>query len=179
MTEKPYSEKPQAEVQSKTFKHIVRVANVDIPGGKAVHFALTKIKGIGINLSDIICVVSGIKKTTKAGDLTLAEVEKLNQIVKNPFNNGIPSWMLNRRKDFDTGKDTHLLEGTLNFVTENDLKKLKKIKTLRGIRHQKGLPVRGQRTRSNFRKSKGKVVGVAKKASAAKKAAGANAPGKK
>ena len=71
--------------------------------------------------------------------------------------------MVNHRKEYESGEDKHLITGTLNFTKDNDLKRLKKIKCLRGARHQKGLPVRGQRTRSNFRKSKGKVVGVKKK----------------
>ena len=77
--------------------------------------------------------------------------------------------MINRKNDYETGEDKHLLAGTLNFVQDNDLKRLKKIKTLRGIRHQRKLPVRGQRTRSNFRKGKGKVVGVKKKGTPGKK----------
>ena len=70
---------------------------------------------------------------------------------------------MNRRRDYDTGEDKHLLIGTLQFSKDNDIKRLKKIKALRGMRHQKGLPVRGQRTKSNFRRNKGKVIGVKKK----------------
>ena len=145
------------------YKHIVRIVNVDISGEKQTRFALTKIKGIGINLPDIICSVAGVDKTKKAGNLHDAEVVKLNAVAQNPAEHNIPSWLFNRRKDYESGEDKHILTGTLNFVKDNDIKRLKKIKTLRGMRHQKGLPVRGQRTRSNFRKSKGKVVGVRKK----------------
>jgi len=155
-----------AETQTRPadFKHIVRIANVDIPGEKQIRFALTYIKGIGINLADAICNLAHIDRLTQAGMLKEAEIIKLNQIAANPLASGIPNWMANRRRDYDTGEDKHLLTGNLNFAQDNDLKRLKKIKTLIGIRHIKGLPVRGQRTRSNFRKSKGKVVGVKKKA---------------
>ncbi len=149
--------------QKPNFKHIVRVANVDIQGNKLTRIALTEIKGIGINLADIICVCAGIDKTEKAGNLTEEEVKKLNQVVDNLPAQGIPAWILNRRKDYDTGNDMHLLTGNLTFYKENDIKRMKKIKSLKGIRHGKGLPVRGQRTKSHFRKNKGKVVGVAKK----------------
>ena len=145
------------------FKHIVRVANVDLPGPKKIRFALTNIKGVGINFADAVCIVAKVKRTEPAGNLSDNEVQKLNDVVNNPKQHGIPGWMFNRKKDDETGEDKHVLTGTLNYVHENDLKRLKKIKTLRGVRHQKGLPVRGQRTRSNFRKSKGKVVGVTKK----------------
>ncbi|MBT5343143.1 30S ribosomal protein S13 [Candidatus Woesearchaeota archaeon] len=148
------------------YKHIVRIANVDVPGEKQIRFALTKIKGVGINLSDALCVLAKVKKTDKAGNMSDKEIESLNKVVSDPLSNGIPVWMSNRRKDYDTGLDKHILTGTLNFVKDNDLKRLKKTKTLRGMRHQKGLPVRGQKTRSNFRRSKGKVVGVKKKGTA-------------
>ncbi len=161
----------QPEKQNPNFKHIVRVANVDIPGTKSIRFALTSIKGIGINFADIICLTANVKRDTKTGNLSDKEIETLNAVVQNPAKFSIPAWLMNRRKDFDTGEDKHILTGPLNFTQENDLKRLKKIKTLRGIRHIRGLPVRGQRTRSNFRRSKGKVVGVRKKVEAPKKEA--------
>jgi small subunit ribosomal protein S13 len=153
----------QSEKQQDNFKHIVRIANVDVPGNKQIKVALTKIKGIGAILADVICKLTKVDRTKKAGYLTPEEVTVLNKVATTPIENGVPEWMGNRRKDYDSGEDKHLIAGTLNFTKENDLKRLKKIKCLRGARHQKGLPVRGQRTRSNFRKSKGKVVGVRKK----------------
>ena len=155
----------QPEKQQENYKHIVRIANVDVPGGKQVKVALTKIKGIGAILADTICKIAKVDRTKKAGNLTTDEVSELTKVANAPIDAGIPEWMANRRKDYDSGEDKHLITGTLNFTKENDLKRLKKIKCLRGARHQKGLPVRGQRTRSNFRKSKGKVVGVKKKGS--------------
>ncbi len=158
----------------KNFRHIVRVANVDLPGDRPIRVALTNIKGIGINFADVVCVIAGVNKGEKTGMLSETETKKLNDIVQNPGQYGIPSWFFNRRKDYDSGQDMHLLTGTIGFVIDNDLKRLKRIKTLRGVRHQRGLPVRGQRTKSHFRKNKGKVVGVAKK-----KVAPAAAEGKK
>ena len=152
--------------QKPNFKHIVRVANVDIPVDRPTRVALTKIKGIGMNFANVLCTITGVDKEEKAGNLSEEEVKKLNTVVENPAAHGIPSWFFNRRKDYDTGEDMHLITGTISFVKDNDLKRLKKIKTLRGMRHQKGLPVRGQRTKSHFRKNKGKVVGVAKKKAA-------------
>jgi small subunit ribosomal protein S13 len=146
-----------------TFKHIVRIANVDVPGGKPVRIAMKKIKGIGLNIADTLCVIAGINKQTKAGNLNEGEVKKLNETIKNINSSSLPKWMLNRRKDYESGDDKHVLTGDLVYAKDNDLKRLKKIKAYRGVRHSKGLPVRGQRTRSNFRKSKGKVVGVRKK----------------
>jgi small subunit ribosomal protein S13 len=153
------------EKQQDNFKHIVRIANVDVPGDKQIRIALTKIKGVGTTLADCICKLAGVDRTKKTGHLSDDEVSKLTKVANAPIDSGVPEWMLNRRKDYESGEDKHIITGTLNFTKENDLKRLKKIKCLRGARHQKGLPVRGQRTRSNFRKSKGKVVGVKKKGS--------------
>ena len=150
-------------VEKKDFKHIVRIANVDIPGGKSIRLSLTNIKGIGVTMADAICAISSIPRTTKAGELNEQQVARLNEVVAHLEKAGLPVWMLNRRKDYETRENKHLITGSLNFTQENDLKRLKKIKSLRGVRHIRGLPVRGQRTRSNFRRSKGKVVGVAKK----------------
>jgi len=157
------------EEQKTNFKHIVRIANVDIPGDKAIRISLTKIKGIGINFADAVCVAAKIDHSIKTGEMSDAQIDQLNEVVKEPHLHGIPQWMFNRKKDYETGNDLHLVTGTLNFVQDNDLKRLKKTKTLRGMRHQRRLPVRGQRTRSNFRKSKGKVVGVRKKGTPGKK----------
>ena len=157
----------QKEVSKQdSFKHIVRIANIDIPGKKQVRVALTKIKGVGINFASVACIMAKIDRNKTTGNLNDEEIKRLNEVVNNPAENNIPTWMFNRRHDYETGEDKHLLTGTLSYAKDNDLKRLKKIKTLRGMRHQKGLPVRGQRTRSNFRKSKGKVVGVAKKKTA-------------
>jgi small subunit ribosomal protein S13 len=157
------------EKQADNYKHIVRIANVDIPGDKPIIIGLTKIKGVGKNLAAVFCNVLKVQRTKKTGNLSEDEISKLNEAVQTPLNHEIPVWMVNRRKDYETGEDRHILTGTLNFVKDNDLKRLKKIKTHKGVRHQRGLPVRGQRTRSNFRKSKGKVVGVKKKGTPSKK----------
>ena len=86
--------------------------------------------------------------------------------MKSPLESGMPLWMVNRRRDYEDNKDKHLVTTDLMFTKDNDLKRLKKIKSYRGVRHTQGLPVRGQRTKSNFRKSKGKVMGVKRKAGA-------------
>jgi small subunit ribosomal protein S13 len=159
---------PKTVPAAPKFKHIVRIANVDVPGGKPVRVAMTNIKGIGMNFADAICIISNVNKQAKVGELSEEQVKKINDTITKITETSLPKWMLNRRRDYDTGEDKHLITGTLNFVKDNDIKRLKKIKSNRGIRHGKGLPLRGQRTRSNFRKSKGKVVGVKRKAAPGK-----------
>jgi len=162
------AEQKQAKEQNPNYKHIVRIANVDVQGEKQIRIALRKIKGIGVNFADFVCTAANVNNHIKAGNLSEEEVVRLNTAILNPAAHGVPSWAFNRKKDYESGEDMHLLTGTLNFAQDNDLKRLKKIKTLRGMRHIRGLPVRGQRTRSNFRRHKGKVVGVKKKAEPAK-----------
>lgn len=153
----PNQPKPKA-------RYIIRVANTDIDGNKPIHHALTKIKGIGKMFANAICVVAEVDPFQKAGELSDNEVAKINDIVRNPSKNNVPGWLFNRKRDPATDKDEHILTSDLDFIKANDLKQLQKIKCYRGIRHYLKLPVRGQRTRSNFRKNKGKVAGVSKKA---------------
>lgn len=136
------------------FKHIVRVLNTDLQGEKPILDALRKLHGVSFMYAHAICFITKIPKAKKAGDLSDAEVQLLEKIIKNPV--GIPTWMLNRRKDYETGKDMHLVGTELDLTKDNDIKRLKKIKSYRGIRHIQGQPSRGQRTKSNFRKNKGK-----------------------
>ena len=93
----------------------------------------------------------------------LGQANQLDEIIKEPAKFGIPSWLFNRKKDPEDNTDKHLVGSTLTFVQDNDIKMMKKMKSYKGIRHSLGLPVRGQRTRSNFRRNKGKVMGVKKK----------------
>jgi len=145
------------------FRHILRVINTDLDGNKPILQALRKIKGISFMLSNAVLVLADVNKNTKAGYLSDSDLQKVEDVLKNPSKYSIPKWMLNRRKDYETGKDVHLLASDLTYQNENDLKRLKKIKSYRGIRHMLGQPVRGQRTKSNFRKNKGKVQGVQRK----------------
>ena len=151
------------KMAEQNIKHIVRVANVDIPGNKHLRISLTKIKGVGRNFAHVLCNLSGISGEKLTGTLSESEIATLTEMLQNPANAGIPEWLFNRRRDFATGEDKHLLIGNLQFSRDNDIKRLMKIKAIRGIRHSKGLPVRGQRTKSNFRRNKGKVIGVKKK----------------
>jgi len=155
--------------EKKDFKHLVRIANADLDGNKLLGYALRNIKGIGFQFANMICIVIGINKTKKVGDLSDDEVKKLNNLIEDPSKSGAPDWMFNRRKDYEDNSNKHLLSADLTFIQDNDVKRMKKIKCFRGMRHAFGLPVRGQRTKSNFRKSKGNVMGVKRKGSPGKK----------
>ena len=151
------------EEQKQELKYFVRIANTDLDGNKPIHHALIKIKGISYMFSNAICNVAGIEKTKKAGYLSDDEANKIDEIIKEPSKFKIPSWLFNRKKDPEENLDKHLVSSTLSFTQDNDIKMMKKMKSYKGVRHSLGLPVRGQRTRSNFRRNKGKVMGVKKK----------------
>ena len=140
-------------------KYLVRVMNTDLKGDKRLNHALTQIKGIGNMFANAVCQAAEIDKHMKAGHLTEEQVAKMNDVIKNPVKYNIPDWMLNRRFDPETGENRHILTSDVAYIRSNDIKRLQKIKSYRGIRHHLGLPLRGQRTRSNFRRSKSKGKG--------------------
>ncbi len=146
---------------SREFQHIIRFAGSDIQGTLPVTYALTNVKGIGVKLANAIVEKSGINPETRMGFLSSADVEKIEDIVTNPAKYGIPSWLLNRRKDIETGKNLHLLGSDLVFQIKNDIDQMKKMRSWKGIRHSYGLKVRGQRTKTTGRE--GKAMGVKKK----------------
>ncbi|MBI2144557.1 30S ribosomal protein S13 [Candidatus Woesearchaeota archaeon] len=154
------------------FRHIVRIANTDLDGNKKVIDALRKIKGIGFSLANAICCISKVDMTKKTGNLLPEEVKKIDDTVANAASI-MPSWLLNRRKNLEDGKDKHLVGGDLSFAQESDIRLMMQIRSYKGVRHGIGAPVRGQRTRSNFRKNKGKVLGVIKKKEVAQAVAAA------
>jgi small subunit ribosomal protein S13 len=149
------------------YKHIVRIVNTDLNGSVAIVHALTKIKGVSYMLANTACNVANIEKVRKTGELEDGDIRKLDDVIRNPARYGVPSWMFNRRNDWESGEDKHLLSSELDFVRANDIRRLQRIKSYRGLRHAWGQPVRGQRTRSNFRRNKGKVMGVKRKATGA------------
>ena len=151
------------EEQKQELKYFVRIANTDLDGNKLVSNSLTKIKGISNMFSNAILTTAGIQKTKKTGYLTDDEALKIDDIIKDPAKFKIPPWLFNRKKDPDDNVDRHIIGTTLTFTQDNDIKMMKKIRSYKGVRHSLGLPVRGQRTRSNFRRNKGKVMGVKRK----------------
>ena len=166
-TEKePKSEKKQekktipAAIKKEKQEILVRIMSTDIPGNKNIYIRFTKIKGVSFAISNAVCHILKYDKSKKIGDLTKDEIELISDTIKNI---NVPEFMKNRRYDFDSGKSRHLTITELDLSKEFDIKRLKKIKSYKGIRHSYGLPVRGQRTKSHFRRrGKNKVVGVKK-----------------
>ena len=120
---------------------MARIAGVDIPNQKRVEIALTYIYGIGQTSAKEILAKTGINPDTRAKDLTEAEVAKLREEIENHYT----------------------VEGDLRREVALNIKNMVEINCYRGIRHRKGLPVRGQRTKTNARTRKGPAKTIANK----------------
>ena len=120
---------------------MARIAGVDIPNNKRVEIALTYIYGIGRKSANDILVATGINPDTRAKDLTEEEVAKLRDVIESSYT----------------------VEGDLRREVALNIKRMVEVNCYRGIRHRKGLPVRGQRTRTNARTRKGPKKTIANK----------------
>ncbi len=143
------------------FRHIVRIAGVDVDGNKRVDRGIQKIKGVGKIYANAVVDLSGFSGM-KIGDMTDEQIDKVTDIIRHPDKYNIPKWLFNRRKDFDTGANIHVVEAELAYTKRDDIERMKKMNLRRGMRHAFGLKVRGQRTRSTGRK--GSIMGVSRKA---------------
>lgn len=132
-----------------------------IDGNDNLEYGLTNIKGIGQRFAQAVVKTANMDPNERIGALSENEIELLEDIITNPVDHGIPSWMVNRRKDIRTGEDKHVLGNELEITVKRDIDRMKRIKCYKGIRHQLGLKVRGQRTKSTGRH--GLVIGVQRK----------------
>lgn len=141
------------------FKYIIRVSNTDLDGHQPLKTALTSVKGIGQRVSNVVARELGVEPTTRAGDLSDEQVEQLQEIVDS-LADRLPGWMVNRSRDLQSGENLHIIAGDIDMYKRDDINRLKKISCYRGVRHEHGQKVRGQRTRSNGRS--GLALGVSR-----------------
>ena len=120
---------------------MARIAGVDLPREKRIEIGLTYIYGIGRSSSDKILAQAGVNPDTRVRDLTDDEVRKISTVIE----------------------ETMMVEGDLRREVLSNIKRLQEIGCYRGIRHRKGLPVRGQKTKTNARTRKGPKRTVANK----------------
>ncbi len=130
---------------------LVRILQRDIPGSRKVYIGLTKIRGIGWAISNAVCTKLKIPKDKKISELSKEEIKTIEDFLRNA---DIYDFMKNRRGDLESGASKHYVGTELDIKKDFDIRRLKKIRSYRGVRHTHGLPVRGQRTRSHFRTKK-------------------------
>ena len=147
-------------VDKEDFKHIVRILDTDLNGNRRVLYSLCGITGIGRRVARNVVLSSGVDPNAKMGNLTNEDIGKLKVSVEG-VEKRLPWWMLNRRKDLISGDDLHIMGTDMELKFREDINLLRKIRSYRGIRHERGLRVRGQRTKSTGRR--GMVVGVVRK----------------
>lgn len=147
---------PHDQHESET---LVRMYGYDIAGSRPLYVGLTRIKGISWTISNAICLNLKLPHSKKIVELTKAEIAQIEAYL--PKLN-VPAFMKNRRSDPETGNEAHLFGTDLDMARDFDIKRLKEVKSYRGVRHALKQPVRGQRTRSHFRK-KSMAAGMKKK----------------
>lgn len=147
-------------VEESDLKYFVRIINTDLDGTQQVQLALTGIKGISHHAALVIARRAGVDVHAIAGRLDDAQVAALEKEVL-AYPTSVPKWMVNRPVDVYTGEQKHLYGSDLALAKDDDINLMKKIRCYRGIRHENGLKVRGQCTKSTGRF--GKIVGVSKR----------------
>jgi small subunit ribosomal protein S13 len=145
---------------SQEFKYIVRVAGRDLDGTKKVIPAIAEIKGVGDSYANAMVASLKLDSRSRLGQLSDRQLQQIEQALKDPSILNLPPWLVNRRKDIDSGSNIHRIGSDLDFMIKGDLDREKNILSWRGVRHSLGLKVRGQRTRTTGRK--GRTVGVKK-----------------
>ncbi len=163
----PAGPKEPKKEKAKVEREKLRIMGTDLDGNRSVITALTDIKGIGNRTAHVIVEKAQVSKLEKIGNLPESKTEEIENII-NDMHESVPTWIVNRQKDWDTGEDLHLTGHEVDMTRMNDINRLKMIRCYRGIRHERGQKVRGQRTRSNGRS--GLTVGVVKKAARAQAA---------
>lgn len=187
----PAAKKPAAKhVDKENYRAIIRIAGKDMSGELNFRRALLRVRGfshtLAVAASQIVIREMGFPENQKIGELTDAQIDKVDNILMNIQNYKVPAFLLNRRKDRVTGENKHVIMNDLLFENQQDVEAEKRSNTWRGYRHNYGQKVRGQKTRNTGRT--GMAVGVLRKsiagaapaaAAAAKPAAGAAAPAAK
>jgi len=146
---------------SQDYKHIVRIGGSDIDGQESLIQGLAHIMGVGLRMSRTILAHLGMSPNDRVGYITDENIKAIESILRDPLAAGFPGWFVNRPRDRMSGRMLHLTGSDLDFASRNDIDRLRRIKSWRGIRHAAGLKVRGQHTRTTGRG--GVAVGVSRK----------------
>ena len=150
-------------IRPKNFREKVffRKLRSQVDGNAKIEYGLTQIRGVGMRFAQAIVKVAKLNPNLRIGAIPEKDLTRIEEIIVNPVENGIPNWMVNRPKDLRTGQDLHVIGNVLDISVKRDIDRMKKIRSYKGVRHRLKLKVRGQRTKSTGRH--GLVVGVIRK----------------
>ena len=151
---------PQGDKKDEDFRYIVRLVNTDLDGNKNIVIALSGIKGVGLRTAEIIAKMAGIPRNTKIGDLPDEKTDELEKLVQE-YSEKAPHWMVNRQHDWSSGADMHIVGVDVELYKRDDVNLMRMIRCYKGVRHETGQKVRGQRSRANGRS--GLTLGVMKR----------------
>ncbi len=154
---------------SQEFRHIVRILGSDSAGTLKAPYAVSSVRGVSLSMANAILKKAAINPNLRAGFLTESDISKVEDIIRDPAQYSIPTWLFNRQKDTESGKNIHVISADLALKTKTDIDDAKSIRCWRGYRHAYSLKVRGQRTKTTGRS--GKSLGVKKKTLGAKPSA--------
>jgi small subunit ribosomal protein S13 len=131
-------------------RYFVRIGQTDLDGTKSVERALAGMNGIGRRAARIIAEELEADRSATLGRLEDDQIEELVELVES-YDELVPEWLTNRRKDFFSGETTHEVGNDLSMTRQQDINRMKMIRSYRGVRHERGQKVRGQRTKSTGR----------------------------
>ena len=142
-------------------KVFFRKLRSQVDGNAKVEHGLTQIRGIGRRFAQAIVMVAEFNPDMRIGAVSEKDLNRFEEIILDPIPNGIPAWMVNRKNDLVTGENLHIIGNKLELSVRRDIDRMKRIRSYKGVRHHRGLKVRGQKTKSTGRH--GLVVGVMRK----------------
>ncbi|MEF8807231.1 30S ribosomal protein S13 [Natronomonas sp.] len=144
------AEEPQADEEDEDIQYFVRIGQTDLDGTKSVERALTDMNGIGRRVARIIAEKADVDRRDTIGALDEDKIDEIIEHVEG-YAEEVPEWLTNHQNDFFSGETTHEIGNELQMTRRQDINRMKKIESYRGVRHKRGQKVRGQRTKSTGR----------------------------
>ena len=143
------AEEPQAD-EDEDIQYFVRIGRTDLDGTKSVERALAEMNGIGRRAARIIADRAGVDRRSVLGKHDEETIDEIVELVEG-YADEVPEWLTNHQRDFFTGETTHEIGNDLEMTRRGDINRMQMIDSYKGVRHQRGQKVRGQRTKSTGR----------------------------
>ena len=140
----------EQEEADEDIRYFVRIGQTDLDGTKTVERALIEMDGIGRRAARLIADRAEVDRNATLGRLDDDTIDQVVDIVEH-FDEFAPDWLTNRQKDFYTGETSHLIGNDVELSRDQDINRMRMIRSYKGIRHERGQKVRGQRTKSTGR----------------------------